>query len=157
MVVQTKTGGRYTTSAAVEGAQGKGASLKTALSINEEQIIKTLVSVGKDDPTLADMKRAAVILQILQGEIDLLSDNPWVQNIWLRPTLTWPEEWSTKSASPPTYNLDRTTNLNPSQRHAVHTMLSDLDEHRITIIQGPPGTGKTSGKLSRQPMGMEGS
>ncbi|KAL1674226.1 hypothetical protein EV122DRAFT_221090, partial [Schizophyllum commune] len=121
MVVQTKTGGRYTTSAAVEGAQGKGASLKTALSINEEQIIKTLVSVGKDDPTLADMKRAAVILQILQGEIDLLSDNPWVQNIWLRPTLTWPEEWSTESASPPTYNLDR-----------------------------PPGTGKTSAATVQQ-------
>ncbi|KAI5895920.1 uncharacterized protein SCHCODRAFT_01349969 [Schizophyllum commune H4-8] len=95
MVVQTKSYGRYTTSAAVEDARGKGASLKTALSTNEDRMVKTLVSVGKDDPALADMKCAAVILQISQGEIDLLSEDAWVQNIWLRPTLTWPEEWST--------------------------------------------------------------
>ncbi|KAL1738150.1 P-loop containing nucleoside triphosphate hydrolase protein, partial [Schizophyllum fasciatum] len=144
MVVQTKTGGRYTTSASVDSSIGKGADLKTSLSINEDQVIKTLVSIGKDDPTRAEANRAATVLRILQGGLNLMDDNPWVQNIWLRPEPVWPEEWSVKTPSAQKDNLDRITHLNPSQRRAAKAMLSDLDQHRITIIQGPPGTGKTS-------------
>lgn len=147
MQVQTKTGGRYTTSASVDIAKGKGASLTSALAINEDQVIKTLVSIGKDDPTQAEKKRAATLLRILQGDLDIMSDNPWVQNIWLRPELVWPEEWSRDTSLPRARtgdNLDRLTHLNPSQRRAAKAMLSTSDQHRITIIQGPPGTGKTS-------------
>ncbi|TRM64360.1 hypothetical protein BD626DRAFT_400681, partial [Schizophyllum amplum] len=100
MQVQTKTGGRYTTSASVDIAKGKGASLTSALAINEDQVIKTLVSIGKDDPTQAEKKRAATLLRILQGDLDIMSDNPWVQNIWLRPELVWPEEWSRDTSLP---------------------------------------------------------
>jgi len=115
-------------------------------------IIGTVTSIGRDDPTTAEAKRAATVLRILQGQEKLLDSSPWIQNIWFidhekDTQLSWPKEWSEKPASvtkplgPKPVNLDR---LNSSQRQAINTMLSSNDNHRITIVQGPPGTGKTS-------------
>ena len=108
----------------------------------------TVTSVGRDDPTTAEAKRAAVILRILQGDKALLDDNPWIQNIWFADedaSLTWPEAWSQSIGSSKPFRPFRLTRvLNASQQRAVNAMLSQQEKHRITLIQGPPGTGKTS-------------
>lgn len=113
--------------------------------------VLTITSIGRDDPTTAEAKRAAVILRILQGDLGLLEDSPWVRNIWFNTKdddgLSWPEEWSPPSMSSgpiriPSFSPSRV--LNPSQQKALNAMLSQRDGHRITIVQGPPGTGKTS-------------
>jgi superfamily II DNA or RNA helicase len=88
-----------------------------------------------------------------------LNASPWITNIWFPDNdkpLVWPSYFSNSGSSPTLSEPEAETTqlsqdvpsglvqLNPSQQEAVNTMLSDMDEHRITIIQGPPGTGKTS-------------
>ncbi|KAJ7285109.1 hypothetical protein C8J57DRAFT_709618 [Mycena rebaudengoi] len=132
---------------------GRTAGLNLPHTLDDSKTILSIKSIGRDDPTTAEAQRAAAILRILQGKTELLTENPWMQNIWFPAPadesgnfepLRWPPDWSNgpsdKSAKD---NLDR-LNLNRSQQTAVDTMLSRTDTNRITIIQGPPGTGKTS-------------
>lgn len=113
--------------------------------------VTQVTSIGRDDPTTAEAKRAAVVLRILQGELHLLSNTPWIQNIWFNTEpdtpLTWPKVWSAnlpQARSSSAIPKPPSRPLNPSQRKAVNTMLSEVDDDRFTIIQGPPGTGKTT-------------
>jgi hypothetical protein len=112
--------------------------------------VLTVTSIGRDDPTTAEAKRAAVILRILQGDLGLLEDSPWIRNIWFNTeddaSLSWPAEWSPsiKPSMPVSKSFSPTRVLNPSQQRALNAMLSQQDSRRITVIQGPPGTGKTS-------------
>jgi len=113
------------------------------------RMVMQVTSIGRDDPTTAEAKRAAVVLRILQGEHHLLSKTPWIQNIWFNTEpdtpLAWPEAWSANpSRSSGAISKPPSRPLNLSQRKAVNTMLSEVDDNRFTIIQGPPGTGKTT-------------
>ncbi|KAJ7707600.1 hypothetical protein B0H17DRAFT_522826 [Mycena rosella] len=160
MSVQTEQGGTYTVRGASGGVDGRNVNLNIPRSLDNSKTILSIKSIGRDDPTTAEAQRAAAVLRILQGDMALLTDNPWMQNIWFpAPSaesgdlelLVWPPEWTVPQektvlpASAPSCkeNLAR-HNLNKSQQEAVDTMLSRSDTHRITIIQGPPGTGKTS-------------
>lgn len=143
--------GKIVSSGVVGKVQGRTGYIN---STNNIQLAATEVvavtSIGRDDPTTAEAKRAAVILRILQGDQALLEDNPWIQNVWFNTedgaSSSWPEEWS--QSNKPSILLRRsfslTRILNPSQQRAVDVMLSQQDKHRLTIVQGPPGTGKTS-------------
>ncbi|KAJ7475942.1 hypothetical protein FB451DRAFT_263289 [Mycena latifolia] len=161
MSVQTASGATYTEHGQSGGVDGRTAYLNTARALDNSKTILSIKSIGRDDPTTAEAQRAAAVLRALQGDLALLTDNPWMKNIWLSAPagesgdpelLVWPPEWTLSggkpalSASAPASkdNLDRHSNLNKSQQEAVDTMLSRSDTHRITIIQGPPGTGKTS-------------
>ena len=142
----------------MDAVVGKSGVLNTNRSL-ENKTIKSITSIGRDDPTTAEVHRAATILRILQGSISLLSESPWINNIWFPSSdgsLVWPDDWTESLLPPPSpatqSDLSAHNNvvpvvhhqLNDSQQEAVNTMYSPLNCHRITIIQGPPGTGKTS-------------
>ncbi len=138
---------------AVSGRTGHISSNQDILMANKEVV--TVTSIGRDDPTTAEARRAAIVLQILQGQEKLLDTSPWINNIWFINTLdtdlSWPTEWSqTPSTNSPRLPLPKPHKsiqqrvLNSSQQTAVNAMLSEQNGYRITIIRGPPGTGKTS-------------
>ena len=144
--------GTYSTSGVMGEVKGRSGSVNTDRHLGDK-VIKSVTSIGRDDPTTAEAQRAATVLRILQGSDKLLDESPWIQNIWFPPDdngpLTWPEEWSEKPKTLPKLTDQRTTPastlpLNPSQQKAVNYMISSKDDYRITLIQGPPGTGKTS-------------
>ncbi|KAJ7455350.1 hypothetical protein B0H11DRAFT_252899 [Mycena galericulata] len=160
MVVRNKDGKEYTEYGRSGGVDGRTANLNLPRTLDNTKTVLSIQSIGRDDPTTAEAQRAATVLRILQGDLGLLDDNPWIQNIWFPALpdesgnfglLSWPPDWSatgekadvTPSTPSSKDNPDR-HNLNKSQQEAVDTMLSRTDTHRITIIQGPPGTGKTS-------------
>ncbi|KAF8969176.1 hypothetical protein BDZ97DRAFT_269461 [Flammula alnicola] len=147
--------GEFTVNAAMGAVSGRSGNINTDRALTDKAIM-TVTSIGRDDPTTAEAQRAATVLSILQGSEKLLDESPWIQNIWFPSSddglLVWPEEWKIKgplkapapAPSPQSGNPFRHLLLNPSQQEAVNFMLSEKDDHRITIIQGPPGTGKTS-------------
>lgn len=105
--------------------------------------------MGREDPTAAEVKKAQIMLMMLQGKIstDGTDFNPWIHKIYLCPgeNFMWPAEWSQPAPSPVKFNPDEIPRpLNSSQRKAIRCMLDQTDCSRITIIQGPPGTGKTT-------------
>jgi primosomal protein N' len=141
----------YRAYGSVTGSHGRKNLVETSRTLRGAAVMK-VTTYGREDPTSAEAQRAATVLRILQGSLDLLDDNPWIKNIWYPQDdglMTWPEDWSlpTQSRSKtvpsqiPSLSQSR---LNTSQETAVNTMLSPSDAHRIVLVQGPPGTGKTS-------------
>ncbi|KAJ7227297.1 P-loop containing nucleoside triphosphate hydrolase protein [Mycena pura] len=148
VLMRNDHGHGYTVHTQTGGVDGKTVNLDVPRPLDNSKTILMIKSIGRDDPTTAEAKRAAAVLRILQGHLELLGDNPWMQNIWLPSAddlLVWPPGWSELAEAPPASgdNLDR-RNLNKSQQVAVNAMLSRSDTNRIVIVQGPPGTGKTS-------------
>jgi regulator of nonsense transcripts 1 len=132
------SGGGYVLSGQAREVMGKSATV-FAPGIIEGKMIASITTIGREGPTRAEAQRRSTILTILQGSSELLTDNPWLQNIWFSSgsLLTWPSEWSTPPASSPVsfeFNLDR--HINDSQRRAIEHMLSQSDDSRITLIQG---------------------
>jgi hypothetical protein len=118
-------------------AAGKTAHVITPGN-HEGKNITSVVIEGRDDPTAAETKRANYILKVLQGKIEMLDDNPWIQNVWLASgPLTWPEGFFVDS--PPLEPLTAESfsrSLNESQLDAVNQMLSRSKDDCINIIQG---------------------
>lgn len=114
----------------------------------EGKVIGTITTIGRDGPTNAEKQRELFILNVLQGHVGLLSENPWVTQICLLPPddFSWPSSFNSPSTTQPPEpdftNLKQP--LNTSQLRAVKQMLSTTDDSRICLIQGPPGTGKTT-------------
>ncbi|KAF7327653.1 AAA-12 domain-containing protein [Mycena kentingensis (nom. inval.)] len=150
MQARTESGHTITFRGDSGGVDGRSANLNIPLSLNNTKTILTIKSVGRDDPTTAEAQRAATVRSILQGNIGLLTDNPWIKNIWYPPSddsagvLEWPQDWSTRPLPMAPASEDNLDRLNASQREAVEAMLHPGNEHRIVLVQGPPGTGKTS-------------
>jgi len=150
--------GEFTVNGRMGGVSGRSGNVNSdRILTTGNKEITTVTSIGRDDPTTAEARRSATILRILQGSEKLLDESPWVQNIWFPQTddglLIWPKEWSEltlpKKAPSKPHSSFQTGNmvhhiLNASQQEAVNSMLSEHDDHRITLVQGPPGTGKTS-------------
>ncbi|KAF8440436.1 P-loop containing nucleoside triphosphate hydrolase protein [Boletus edulis BED1] len=140
--------GSFTVSGRISSAEGGIAQLQTDGLLAGKQVA-TITLMGRDDPTLAEVKRAQVILMILQGRIntDDADFNPWIQKIYLSPgeDFMWPAEWSQPTPSPVKLDPAKIPRpLNSSQKKAIRCMLDQTDSSRTTIIQGPPGTGKTT-------------
>ncbi|KAF8554481.1 hypothetical protein OG21DRAFT_1391444, partial [Imleria badia] len=138
--------GAFTVSAQIASARSDIANLETEGLLAGKQV-GTITLMGREDPTAAEVKRAQIILMVLQGRISTDAHfNPWIQKIYLSPEdFMWPAEWSQPAPSPVKLNLDKIPRpLNPSQRKAIRCMLDQTDSSRTTIIQGPPGTGKTT-------------
>jgi regulator of nonsense transcripts 1 len=152
VTVQNARGAIYTQYGRTGGVDGRTTNLNIGRPLDNTKTILSIKTIGRDDPTTAEAQRAAAVLRILQGNLGLLTDNPWMQNIWFpQPPsesgdlelLVWPAEWTvphnkataSKPAPSEGDNLDR-QQLNKSQQAAVDTMLSRSDTNRITIIQG---------------------
>jgi regulator of nonsense transcripts 1 len=140
--------GGFTVSADIQSASGKFARLETD-GLLAGKPVATITIQGRGDPTLAEVKRAQIILMVLQGRIspDGTDFNPWIQKIYLCPgeDFMWPADWSQLPSSPVKFDPDRIPRpLNSSQKKAIKCMLDQSDLSRIAIIQGPPGTGKTT-------------
>ena len=140
--------GAFTVSAQIASVSSKNAELKTE-GFLAGKLVGTITLRGREDPTTAEVKRAQIILMILQGRIstDGADFNPWIHKIYLDPgeDFVWPAEWAQQAPSPVKLNPDKIPRpLNSSQRKAIRCMLDQTDCSRTTIIQGPPGTGKTT-------------
>ena len=147
--VSAKDGvGAFTVSAQIASTVGATAMMGSDGFLAEKSV-GTITLMGRDDPTAAEVKRAQIILMVLQGRIstDGADFNPWIQKIYLDAgeDFMWPAEWSQPAPSPVKLNLSKIPRpLNSSQRKAIKCMLDQTDSSRTTIIQGPPGTGKTT-------------
>nr|GAT46571.1 predicted protein [Mycena chlorophos] len=152
MRVENLAGQSYRVHGQSGGVDGRQTNLTVPRPLDQTKTILSIKSIGRDDPTTAEARRAATVLSVLQGNIALLTNNAWIKNIWLPPSdgqaLTWPMNANNQATArvrapelPSNEDLDR---LNASQRSATEAMLHAGDEHRIVLIQGPPGTGKTS-------------
>ena len=113
----------------------------------EGKAIGALTITGQETPTRAEKQREGIVLQVLQGNYQLIDDNPWLQKICFpSDAFSWPSSFSvncTSSCAEADFStLERP--LNKSQCDAVKHMLSLTDDSRITLIHGPPGTGKTT-------------
>ncbi|KZP07664.1 hypothetical protein FIBSPDRAFT_702899, partial [Athelia psychrophila] len=117
--------------------QGRAAEITLGKPLQGSEI-HAIYTIGKDDPTSAELQRAAIILQGLKQTNKILKQ-PFVQSIWLPGEATvWPLRLPTQT-TPINFSYRA---LNPSQRDAVAEILSN--KNPISLIQGPPGTGKTS-------------
>ena len=120
--------------------------------------IRSVVTVGKEELTVAEATRASLVLDAFKGSDSLLS-SPFVRKIFFPNyplhKLKWPELPGTQPKVDFAYRK-----LNESQRRAVEKSLSNKegDRHVIIVVsstprflslshdgcQGPPGTGKTT-------------
>ena len=102
--------------------------------------IKSVNTIGKEDPTCAEGQRAMIVLETLQRRVSFLSQR-FVQSLFLSSNM--PSEAVSPRRAAPTISLLQPP-LNTSQIQAVQRILSDRLQDEITVIHGPPGTGKTS-------------
>jgi primosomal protein N' len=137
-IVATTKGKQTSTTGRATQVSGRAATVALRGNLRADTI-RSVYTIGKEDPTSAESQRATIILKALQGSVTL--QLPFVQSIWLPlETPTWPTQ--PQRASPSIYFPH--CPLNPSQALAVERILSDSDADRISVIQGPPGTGKTT-------------
>ena len=139
---------RYVLPGRVAEAGGKLAAIEFNGSESgylEAKVIGSITTTGRGELNSAEKQRGEAVLQVLQGDTQLLDDNPWFQKICFPSNdFSWPPSFSTKSAAPPPDFSALERPLNASQLIAVRRMLSHSNKSRITLIHGPPGTGKTT-------------
>jgi len=141
-------------------AQGKTTRVKFGDGQQPTGPIQNIRVIGQDDPTNSERARNAVLLKILQGDINLVHHD-FIRYLWF-PTAE--DTWSLGRES---YNegnglyerIVRSHSLNASQQVVVKGMISSrpmVIVHGTTFIHlsrwdplirfntGPPGTGKTT-------------
>ena len=94
--------------------------------------IKSVVTVGKEELTGAEVSRAGLILDAFKGS-DTLFSSPFVRKVFFPKypldTLKWPELPTTQPKISFTYR-----DLNKSQRKAVERCLSNKEADRHVVI-----------------------
>ena len=141
MTVQDRYGGEFIVQATPREVTGRQGTLKTRNTV-EGKVVTAVASIDADQQTMAEQRRDASILLVLQGTIQLF-DNPFLRTIWPdQEEVVWPEEQFPAHDAPPP--LSYQFPLNESQQSAVESMLTLTNDSRLVLIQGPPGTGKTT-------------
>lgn len=143
--------GDFYVNSTISDVTGRTGTIGTHRNLAGKTIVD-VITTGRDIQTQAELQRAATVLYHLQHPDKSFQANPWIRNVYYPPSedgsTLWPEDWTPKKKLSPTVNQKKAPLnllvLNKSQQLAVNTMISDQDDHRITIVQGPPGTGKTS-------------
>lgn len=110
------------------------------------KLVESITTRGRADRTAAESQREQVLLQMLQGNLSLWKDNPWMRVIYSpSDEFSWPSHFSSTTSRDIKPDLSTLKYpLNSSQITSVKAMLSAADDHRLCLIQGPPGTGKTT-------------
>ncbi len=130
-----------TTQGRVLGVDGRAATISIQGHLPSEAPIK-VTTVGRDDPTQAEVVKVMVVLAALKKASTILN-HPFTKALWFpRSEISWTTCPSTSHKV--TINFPSPRKLNASQCRAVHLILSNRDANRVTVIQGPPGTGKTT-------------
>lgn len=140
MAVRDASGMEYTVHGRTDDILGRSAKIEADTSLDGKTIL-SVTTVGGHKPTNLENQKAATLLHVLQGTLDLFN-NPFLKFIWFpEDNFEWPDTFISQSSIPPVLS---TYPLNESQLQAVECMLSNTNTTRITMIQGPPGTGKTT-------------
>jgi len=142
VIVEDYSGKKVT--ARVLGSKGRSGTLKMN-SVTTLHPIKSLTTLGKEEPTAAEIHRKRLLLHALQGRAQFEFNAAFCQ-VWMLP--------QSRSASyvdariVPSIEISTTVTLNASQTEAVRLAASPLPPTGgpidIQLIHGPPGTGKTS-------------
>ncbi|THH33182.1 hypothetical protein EUX98_g960 [Antrodiella citrinella] len=148
MLVQDQYGYVFTVHGRTSDVSGQHADIvASSSSFNfHAKTILDITTISLDDPTMAEVKRDAHILRMLQQQ-DTFTNNPFIHLIWQNHEDSppdWPAAKYRTSDYVPPVRMDPNRPMNNSQQTAVLHMLKLDNNHRITIIQGPPGTGKTT-------------
>ena len=142
MTVTDSHGAQYTVSGTTE-VDGRRATVKTTGPMEGKTVV-AVRTVGGEISTMADQKRAAALLEIMQ-EKSALFESPFIKTLYPDgKDIVWPDTFTISDSIPEVISPNPKYALNDSQSEAVSHMLTLNNESRITIIQGPPGTGKTS-------------
>ncbi|KAI0341058.1 P-loop containing nucleoside triphosphate hydrolase protein [Trametopsis cervina] len=142
IVVETSIAGQDPVNIAgkVKKVRGKMATVNLSLSKQDAAVAKVhhFYTVGREDPTPAEVARVEAILRVLTGDSALFSQS-LARRIFLG-------EMFPTHQSPPlsTPKITTTRQLNASQKKAVRSILSSDPAKVVCLVQGPPGTGKTS-------------
>ncbi|PBK75707.1 hypothetical protein ARMSODRAFT_877778 [Armillaria solidipes] len=136
-----RTGLPKTTHGRVIGVDGRAATIAIQGHLSAQAPLK-VTTVGRDDPTQAEVVKDMIVLAALQQSSAILN-HPFTQALW------FPRAEASWTTCPPfshkvTISFPGTRQLNDSQLRAVDLILSNRDADRVTVIQGPPGTGKTT-------------
>ncbi|KAI0065320.1 P-loop containing nucleoside triphosphate hydrolase protein, partial [Artomyces pyxidatus] len=137
--------GTFIVSGQTTKAAGKSSAVDTGSDLGGKDI-QTIITMGRGDPTLAETKRALLVLHMLQGVRPIL-DNPWMQSIWhTSESVDWPEAYTPSPAALAVIPIQLHPDypINSSQNAAIEHMLSASPNSRISLVHGPPGTGKTT-------------
>lgn len=124
-------------------AEGKSARISVHQSVSANAKICSVYTIGREDPTYAELERAEAMLSVLQCRTKLF-EVPAVRRMFNI------EASSRKKKDSAILNPDApdicfaSRPLNESQTAAVHRILSTKSEDQICLIHGPPGTGKTT-------------
>ncbi|TFK70343.1 P-loop containing nucleoside triphosphate hydrolase protein [Pluteus cervinus] len=123
----------------VNRVQGRNVNLLVKQDIKAEDI-RSVKTIGRDDPTVAEIVTESLLLSALQGRVELFV-SPFPRALW-----TPERDVSWKSVLPlpkTTFLFPSPYPLNSSQSRAVRAIIHPT-AHRIALIHGPPGTGKTT-------------
>ena len=125
--------------------EGKTAKLSIAGCIGNSKI-QSLQTVGRENPTSAEILRTHCMLGALQQTI-MLSTHPFINLMWFpigndKAKTLWKD--TTSLSGTPSFFFPGDRKLNASQLKAVTMSLSNENSDRLILIHGPPGTGKTT-------------
>ena len=118
---------------------GKTAGIQVNRRISPDAEIKSVITIGREDPTPAELERDHITREVLQGRRNFFE--PGI----VREVYHGGLADRAKRFRPPSeaiYLADR--HLNDSQAAAVHRVLSQAHNDQVFLVHGPPGTGKTS-------------
>ncbi|CCM01391.1 uncharacterized protein FIBRA_03442 [Fibroporia radiculosa] len=126
-------------------AEGKSARISVHQNVSTNAKICSVYTIGREDPTYAELERTEAILAVLQCRIKLF-EVPVVRKMFNTET----SRMSCKKKDSAKSNLDvpdicfPSRPLNGTQTVAVRRILSTESNDQICLIHGPPGTGKTT-------------
>ncbi|PPR00901.1 hypothetical protein CVT24_000386 [Panaeolus cyanescens] len=148
--VQMTISGRfnnYVVSGTANAFVGPSGAINSIDEIADDEVV-SLRSVGRDDPTSAELNRDITVLKMLSDPSTF--ENAWIRNVWYtHQKISW-KKWRPPIArrdqphDPDADLLSLLGRLNASQTAAVDAMLDPKPKQSLVVIQGPPGTGKTS-------------
>ena len=119
--------------------QGKTAGITVYRRIAPYAEIKSVTTIGREDPTSAELERDDIIREVLQGKRHFFEPDV------VREVFHGGLADRTKRFRPPSGVISlRNRRLNDSQAAAVHRILSGAQNDQVFLVHGPPGTGKTS-------------
>ena len=125
--------------------EGKTVKLFIAGGIGNTKI-QSLQTIGRENPTNAEILRTHCMLEALQQTVNL-STHFFINVMWFpigndKAKTLWKD--TTSLSGTPSFFFPGDRKLNASQLKAVTMSLSSENSDRVILIHGPPGTGKTT-------------
>jgi hypothetical protein len=104
--------------------------------------VVTARTLGRADETSLEAQRTHCIYRLLQGELHF-SHNRALYRLFSQSHTRYPEE-DTVQPSSQILSSGYITELNPSQKAAVRSLLAKSEDLQVSLIHGPPGAEQQS-------------